>query len=164
MLRHLRKEASGVWIDWHLVNGVALLLLVLGVTFLLSGAVGFFMADKRDAVFDRQREFEALESQRWAQTFYYIALNVHHLDARRLTGVSQGETKNVYFVQLADGSLHTAGSRLVLKPVHIAYHANGYSVLTFQTKHARRRYRVALDQATYQLLLTSWFKPLQAVA
>lgn len=153
-----------MWIDWHLVNGVAMLFLVLGVTFLLSGAVGFFMTDRQASVHERQREFETLESQRWAQSFQYIALNVHQADARRLTGVPNGDTKQVYFVQLADGRLHTAGSRTTLKPVQITYHAQADSVLTFQTKHARRRYRVQLDQATYQLLLTNWFQPLQAVA
>jgi hypothetical protein len=153
-----------MWIDWHLVNGVAMLLLVLGVTFLLSGAVGFFMTNRQDVTFDRQRKFEALESQRWAQTFHYIALDVYQADARRLMGINNGTTKNVYFVQLADGSLHTEGSRVMLKPVQIDYHSQDYSVLMFQTQHKRRCYRVQLDQATYQLLLTSWFKPLQAVA
>lgn len=151
-------------INWYFINLLAVSIVVLGVPFLIVGAIVFFVLDKQAAMADQKREFEALEGLRWGQPFQYIALKLRRQEAWALNGTVKGPVKTVYFVQLADGTVHTAGSRILLKPVKITYRGQQWSTLTFQTKRARRQYQVQLDQATYQLLLVNWFKPLQAVA
>lgn len=121
------------------------------------GAVGFFVTNQRDARQDRQQVFEAAESARFPQGFRYIALNVKREDAHRLRGVAQGPVKNVYFVRLPDGSIHTEGSRKRMSPVQITFvPGQAWSVLIFQGQQLLR-YRVQLDQTTYRALLTAWF-------
>lgn len=130
---------------------------MIGILLLVLGATAFFATNKRDARQDRQREFEAAESARFPQGYRYIALDVKREDARWLRGVIHGPYKNVYFIRLPDGSIHTEGSHTMLTPIQIAYvPTQQWSVLTLQNKRLYR-YRVHLNQTTYHALVTDWF-------
>lgn len=124
---------------------------------LTLGALAFFKTDKRAAQQNRQQEFEAAESVRFSCGYRYIALDVNRRDAHLLYGITHGIYKNVYFIRLPDGSIHTEASYKMLTPVRIAYFPNQkWSILILKDKQVYQ-YRVHLDQATYQLLAVEWF-------
>lgn len=131
-------------------------ILILGVVVLVLGALAFFAMDKRDVCQDRQAELEAAESARFGTDFWYIGLDVKRSDAHQLSGVTQGPVKNVYFVTLPNGTIHTDGNHRLLRLIKLDYVVQpGWSTLTFQGERLYQ-YRVRLDQATYQLLLLHW--------
>lgn len=131
-------------------------ILIVGVAILVLGALAFFATDHRDEAKDRQSEFEAAENLQYGSNYQYLGLNVKRRDARRLQGLPQGATKNVYFVRLPDGTIHTQGSRTKLHFVKLEQTtATDWYLLTLQGRHTYQ-YHVQLDAATYQWLWANW--------
>lgn len=131
-------------------------ILGVGVAVVVLGALAFFATDHRDEAQDRQGEFEAAASLQYGRDYQYLGLNVKRRDAYRLQGLSQGATKNVYFVRLPNGTIYTQGSHHPLKFVKLDYVTKpGWSVLMLQGKRLYQ-YRIQLDAATYQWLLLNW--------
>lgn len=127
-----------------------------GVALLLIGALAFFATDRQDEARDRQAEFEAAANLRYGTDYQYVGLDVKRRAARRLPGLPQGATKNVYFVNLPDGTIYIQDRRQALQFVKLVYVPKpGWSTLTLQGKRTYQ-YQIQLDQTTYQWLQRNW--------
>lgn len=123
----------------------------------------------------RQQAFENAEIQRQhTADFNYLALDIYKNEAQRLQGDPQQLWKKVYFVQSADGTIHTENSAEALVLVDIDYQhvpddltlkqrISHWGTLTFQSLtwpgHRHIQYHARLKQSQCRALAALWLQP-----